>query len=86
MNNLEPRAKIGDVVIVRIDKDENRQGVVKASVEKAHVPIMSIQPIDGYPNITIYLIEYSDFEVDYYRKAVPEEDILKNLTTNISYE
>jgi hypothetical protein len=66
MNNLEPRAKIGDVVIV----DGNREARI------ADAGTMKNAGIDtGIPM-------YHSEEVG----LLFDDDILKNLTTNISYE
>lgn len=74
MNNLEPRAKIGDVVI--LNKQE--------SAFKVH----EFFPADDKFN----WVSYRGYAVDkgtvgYIKHShFLEEDILKNLTTNVSYE
>ena len=65
MNNLEPRAKIGDVVIVANGKEEIETKVRKIFPSRFHT--------------RVYYLGNSLF-------PRYENQILKNLTTNISYE
>lgn len=73
MNNLEPRAKIGDVVIV---------GKLSASDE-----VHQYRVDYGYYDEENELWRYNSWDSEitdtrYYQ----DKDILKNLTTNVSYE
>jgi len=66
MNNLEPRAKIGDVVIVK--------GIGQCK-------------IDGYKVEYEKRYYFSVINPHYSEVTVlKDKDILKNLTTNVSYE
>ena len=70
MNNLEPRAKIGDVVIVKESYLHNRW---ENEIEQYKVQVASwngrIWWYQGRPG-----------------SCFIDKDILKNLTTNVSYE
>ena len=68
--HLEPRAKIGDVVIVKISPDmeyPKTQAIIKTAqlCQSAGIPLW----------------HYTTFEDIYFKN----EDILKNLTTNTVY-
>lgn len=69
MNNLEPRAKIGDVVIVKNGGEPIQVRIVNARLR-------SLQW-----NYYFKRKESEDVEL-----IIFEDDILKNLTTNVSYE
>ena len=73
MNNLEPRAKIGDVVIVRklSASDEVRQ---------YRVDYAYFDEKEDFWRYNSWDTEITDTR--YYH----DQDILKNLTTNVSYE
>ena len=73
MSNLEPRAKIGDVVIVPTNHFRNIQVVVVGAYEA-----------DDLKGVTHWSIEFTDSEKK--KQCVDEKYILKNLTTNVSYE
>lgn len=70
---LEPRAKIGDVVILKksFPDHQDRQWIVTEFCPK-YIYVASAIRTSGYENIQQVIIT--------------EEFILKNLTTNISYE
>ncbi len=72
MNNLEPRAKIGDVVIIKNGGDAIQVKVVNARWG------------DGTYSQWRYYFRRTEHEVT--EVMFFENDILKNLTTNVSYE
>ncbi len=76
MNNLSPRAKIGDVVIVKCKLTNS--DIIQATIVDATVTLLS-------DNVRGWLYWYTDRdeEVDV---MLEDKDILKNLTTNVSYE
>lgn len=65
-DNLTPRAKIGDVVIVKWEDNCYSQFIVESA---------------NYTNCWCYFLESDKKNGHFFDK-----DILKNLTTNISYE
>ncbi len=85
MNNLEPRAKIGDVVIVRSKETEYfievplQEGVYTYKSHTKKTPVIQVK------------IESATYALGTWQyrgncKLIDDEDILKNLTTSISYE
>lgn len=69
-NNPEPRAKIGDVVIINCPLEGGRQATVKGAQKESY----------GW----VYTFEF--YSGGNYRKTEQfEEDILKNLTTGKEY-
>ena len=94
MNNLEPRAKIGDVVIVKDwyywDRseddttwhiDELKQFKIIDAYTAKHYA--GTEP-DTYVEEWHYEVEIPGFSED--ECAFDDHEILKNLTTNVSYE
>ena len=76
MNNLEPRAKIGDVVIVR-------SYVIYSPRTKSY------RPVKRRKEFSVYHTDYPFGLIIHYtegHESFNNEDILKNLTTNTSYE
>lgn len=80
MNNLEPRAKIGDVVIVELG-DEIAENVTHQQLVVRNAEIETDRK--GKNPAWLYWCSAAEWcDV----KPFEDEDILKNLTTNISYE
>ena len=76
MNNLEPRAKIGDVVIV-MQSDE--QLVIYSARQ--------IADTWQYKATTNVVGLYTQVpQVKEFKRVIMDDHILKNLTTNVSYE
>lgn len=89
-DHLEPRAKIGDVVIVKLkDKEYSDYDYMQVTITEAkchkHIDILSIQPIGGYPSIWIFSAQSPGIWKKYKNHVFINKDILKNLTTNKSY-
>ena len=72
-NNLEPRAKIGDVVISHV-KFGDKKG-------RLHQGLVRYSSYDGFHEKWGYYIEGG-----YSSESINDQDILKNLTTNKEYD
>lgn len=86
MNNLEPRAKIGDVVIVKI-KSGVQQRLVLAAYTKRRSWIYENANSLGMNEIFVMqaVIGSKTFTKPLKNVDITNKDILKNLTTNITY-
>lgn len=82
MNNLEPRAKIGDVVIVSKYYVDPQNPYAASMDEVQEVRELTVKELCFYISGAFRCYEtYEPQEINFY-----DEDILKNLTTNVSYE
>lgn len=84
MNNLEPRAKIGDVILKRLSKSEMKDSHYK---DYEFVYIQLIITSARFVKLADQdEPEYWVYEVGDDEDPIFNEDIIKNLTTNISYD
>lgn len=82
-DHLEPRAKIGDVVIVKLTNEPNEDGE-EVEDDIIQLTIEAAQYISG-KDAWGYIVDTPSFvKIPY--NYLKDKDILKNLTTNISYE